>query len=53
MIDNLELLRIPGFRVLEPMETGETHAIVEIPVTKWRNESHFLKHSKWEKDLLV
>ena len=29
MIDNLEPLRIPGFRVLETGETGETHAIFE------------------------
>ena len=29
MIDNLEPLRIPGFRVLETGETGETHAILE------------------------
>ena len=34
MIDNLEPLRIPGFRVLETGETGETHAIWE------REESH-------------
>ena len=27
MIDNLEPLRIPGFRVWETGETGETHAI--------------------------
>ena len=27
MIDNLEPLRIPGFRVLETGETGETYAI--------------------------
>ena len=45
MIDNLEPLRIPGFRVLETGETGETHAIElknpELRIQYRKETNHF------------
>ena len=45
MIDNLEPLRIPGFRVLETGETGETHAILEDQNLKTVFKSNLFSYS--------